>query len=331
MVTHESSKTKASETTRQADVDEPDGPWVQLDRQSWADLADHTDIDLDQPTLDRLRGLGDPTDRAEVEAVYVPLTQLIHLHMRHTGHLYRASYAFLGLDVRRTPFVIGIAGSVAVGKSTTARLLQELLSRSPGRPRVELVTTDGFLYPNAELEARGILDRKGFPESYDRRALVRFVTDVKSGKPEVEAPVYSHMTYDVTDEKVVVHRPDILIVEGLNVLQPARKRSDGTSGLAVSDFFDFSVYVDASEQDIRSWYLSRFLQLRKTAFSDPRSFFKRYATMSDDEAIAFANTIWDDINGPNLRANVAPTRPRATVILRKGANHEIDEVFIRKI
>ncbi|MFZ2260825.1 pantothenate kinase [Luteococcus japonicus] len=307
------------------------GPYVQLDRNSWAELADHTDIDLDEGTLARLRGLGDPTSREEVEAVYLPLTQLIHLHMRHTGHLYRASNAFLGLDVRRTPFVIGVAGSVAVGKSTTARLLKELLSRSPGRPRVELITTDGFLYPNAELERRGILDRKGFPESYDRRALQRFVVDVKSGMPEVTAPVYSHMVYDVTDEVEVVHRPDILIVEGLNVLQPARVRSNGTTGLALSDFFDFSVYVDAAEQDIRSWYLERFQALRKTAFSDPRSFFKRYATMSDEEATAFAHKVWDEINGPNLRLNVAPTRPRATVILRKGADHDVECVRIRKL
>ncbi|MEL4505102.1 type I pantothenate kinase [Luteococcus sp. H138] len=309
----------------------PAGPYVELDRASWSDLADHTDIDLDEATLARLRGLGDPTSREEVEAIYLPLTQLIHLHMRHTGHLYRASNAFLGLDVRRTPFVIGVAGSVAVGKSTTARLLKELLSRSPGRPKVELITTDGFLYPNAELERRGILDRKGFPESYDRRALQRFVVDVKSGAPEVHAPVYSHMVYDVTDEVEVVHRPDILIVEGLNVLQPARVRSNGTTGLALSDFFDFSVYVDAAEHDIRAWYLERFQALRKTAFSDPRSFFKRYATMSDEEATAFAHKVWDEINGPNLRLNVAPTRPRATVILRKGADHDVECVRIRKL
>lgn len=314
-----------------APEDNTSGAYVEVDRDTWAGLADHTDIDLDQQTLNRLRGLGDPTSREEVEAVYLPLTQLIHLHMRHTGHLYRASNAFLGLDVRRTPFVIGVAGSVAVGKSTTARLLKELLSRSPGRPRVELITTDGFLYPNAELERRGILDRKGFPESYDRRALQRFVVDVKSGMPEVTAPVYSHMVYDVTDEVEVVHRPDILIVEGLNVLQPARVRSNGTTGLALSDFFDFSVYVDAAEQDIRSWYLERFQALRKTAFSDPRSFFKRYATMSDEEATAFAHKVWDEINGPNLRLNVAPTRPRATVILRKGADHDVECVRIRKL
>lgn len=314
-----------------APEDNTSGAYVEVDRDIWAGLADHTDIDLDQQTLNRLRGLGDPTSREEVEAVYLPLTQLIHLHMRHTGHLYRASNAFLELEVRRTPFVIGVAGSVAVGKSTTARLLRELLSRSPGRPKVDLVTTDGFLRPNAELERRGILDRKGFPDSYDRQALQRFVVDVKSGLPEVSAPVYSHITYDITDEVEVVHQPDILIIEGLNVLQPARTRRDGTMGLALSDFFDFSVYVDAEERHIRSWYVERFLALRETAFNDPDSYFTRFATMADQEAIEFADKVWDEINGPNLRLNVAPTRPRATVILRKGADHDVESVRIRKL
>lgn len=312
--------------------DDPAGPWITLPRAEWTALADHTDIDLDDETLEHLRGLGDPTDQDEVAEIYTPLTQLIHLHMRHTGHLYRASNAFLGMSFARTPFVIGVAGSVAVGKSTTARLLQELLSRAPGRPRVELVTTDGFLHTNAELEARGISERKGFPESYDRRALLDFVVDVKSGLPEVQAPVYSHLTYDIVPgEFTVVHHPDILIVEGLNVLQPARVRPDGTTGLALADFFDFSVYVDADEAVIRQWYTERFLALRATAFSDPTSFFTRFAQITDAEATAMAGQIWDEINGPNLHVNIAPTRARATAILRKGPHHAVESVRIRKI
>ena len=307
-------------------------PYVELERPEWASLADHTDIDLDAETLERLRGLGDPTGPIDVAEVYVPLTQLLHLHIRHKGHLYRAANAFLELDVARTPFVIGIAGSVAVGKSTTARLLQELLRRSPGNPRVDLVTTDGFLYPNAELERRGILDRKGFPESYDRRALLSFVADVKSGLPEVHAPVYSHHIYDIIpDQTQVISQPDILIVEGLNVLQPARVHSDGRAGQALSDYFDFSVYVDADEQDITGWFLDRFLHLRQTAFQDPDSFFVRFAQMPEDEARTIALRIWEETNGPNLDLNIAPTRERATAILRKRHDHRVTSVLIRKV
>ncbi|MDO5094005.1 MAG: type I pantothenate kinase, partial [Propionibacteriaceae bacterium] len=242
------------------------------------------------------------------------------------------SNRFLNLKVRRTPFVIGVAGSVAVGKSTTARLLQELLRRSPGGPKVDLVTTDGFLFPNAELERRGLLNRKGFPESYDRRALLQFVMDIKSGEPRVTSPVYSHTTYDILpDERTVVEHPDILIMEGLNVLQPARVDAQGRSGAAVSDFFDFSVYVDAAENDIKRWFLERFMVLRDTAFHDPNSYFKRFTQLSRAEALQFGAHIWDTINGPNLRQNIATTRERATAILTKGHDHSVATIAIRKV
>jgi type I pantothenate kinase len=287
---------------------------------------------VDVATLDALRGLSDPTRLIDVREVYLPLTRLLSQYVLHTGDLHRSTNDFLGLSVGRTPFVIGIAGSVAVGKSTTARLLRELLAGWPEHPRVELVTTDGFLLPNAELERRGLLHRKGFPESYDRRALLRFVMDVKSGRDEVTAPVYSHLVYDIVpDARVVVKRPDILIVEGLNVLQPARVRPDGTTGLAVSDFFDFSVYVDADTDDIRSWYVSRFLSLRDTAFRDPRSYFTRYAELTESEAVRQAERLWDTINGPNLATNIRPTRERATAILRKASDHQVKWVRIRKV
>ncbi len=308
------------------------GPYVERSRSDWAELAAHTPMALDAATLDRLRGLGDPTSLLDVREVYLPLTHLLSRYVLHTDELHRSTNEFLQLSVQRTPFVIGVAGSVAVGKSTTARLLQELLAAWPEHPRVSLVTTDGFLLPNAELDRRGLMSRKGFPESYDRRALLRFVMDVKSGRDEVAAPVYSHLVYDIVENgRATVRRPDILIVEGLNVLQPARVRPDGTSGLAVSDFFDFSVYVDADAGDVRDWYVARFLSLRDTAFRDPRSYFTRYADLTHEQAIRQAEQLWDTINGPNLTQNILPTRGRATAILRKDGDHQVKWVRIRKV
>ncbi|HLS04512.1 MAG TPA: type I pantothenate kinase [Actinomycetales bacterium] len=307
-------------------------PFVELSRAAWSKLSHSTPLPLTARDVERLRGLGDETDLDEVDAIYRPLSRLLNLYVLGTDQLHTATRTFLGENGHRTPYVIGIAGSVAVGKSTTARLLRELLARWPQTPRVELVTTDGFLLPNAELERRGLMDRKGFPESYDRRSLLRFVSEVKAGKSRVSAPVYDHLTYDIIPgARTVVHRPDVLIVEGLNVLQPARPTPTGGSALAVSDFFDFSIYVDARTTDVKQWYINRFLRLRQTAFAHPESYFHRYADLSDEAAVERAEQIWQDINERNLVENILPTRGRASLVLTKDADHSVRRVRLRKL
>ncbi|MET1051094.1 MAG: type I pantothenate kinase [Mycetocola sp.] len=303
-------------------------PFVEIDRSDWARLAPTSQSPLTDAEVFQLRGLGDRLDLNEVAEVYLPLSRLLSLYVANAKRLHDSTSSFLGEKTERTPFVIGVAGSVAVGKSTVARLLRELMSRWPDTPRVELITTDGFLYPNAELKRRGIMDRKGFPESYDRRALLRFVSEVKSGAGEVRAPFYSHLKYDIVpDAQVVVRRPDVLIVEGLNVLQPA----GNGNRLTVSDLFDFSVYVDARTSDIASWYEERFMALQRGAFTNPNSFFNVYASFTEEEAREKARFYWREVNEPNLRENIRPTRARAKLVLRKAADHTVSQVLLRKV
>lgn len=302
--------------------------YLDLDRDAWSALRSSTPLTLDEADLDEIRGLNEHLSLDEVVEVYLPVSRLLNLHVAASQELHGVAQRFLTSTEAKVPYVIGIAGSVAVGKSTTARLLQELLRRWPDHPRVDLVTTDGFLHPNRVLAERGIMHRKGFPESYDRRRLIDFLVALKAGAEEVRAPVYSHLVYNVLpDDEQVVRRPDVVIVEGLNVLQ----RGGPDDSLVVSDLFDFSVYVDADEADVRSWFLERFLTLRATAFQDPTSFFHQYAAMPEDEAVAFAHDVWDGINGVNLAENILPTRERAHLILEKGPDHRVRRVRLRKL
>ena len=301
--------------------------FLTFERDDWAALRAATPLTLRQHDLESLQGINERIDLDEVSAIYLPLSRLLNLYVSAVQDLQRVSSTFLGSMAPKVPYVIGVAGSVAVGKSTFARILQALLSRWPDHPAVDLVTTDGFLHPNEVLAERGIMDRKGFPESYDTRSLLGFLREVKSGTTEVTAPVYDHMTYNILpDETVVVRRPDIVIVEGLNVLQV---NSEGVE--FVSDYFDFSIYVDAAEADIEQWYIQRFFALRESVFTNPDSYFRHFSGLTDEEAEATARQIWATINGRNLRENIEPTRERASLILRKQSDHRISQVSLRKL
>lgn len=305
---------------------------IEFSRAEWARLRGSTPLTLSEADLDALRSADEHVSMDEVMEVYLPLSRLLNLYVSAAQQLFRVTDTFLGSPAARVPYVIAIAGSVAGGKSTTARLLQALLARWPDHPKVDLVTTDGFLFPNAVLEERKIMHRKGFPESYDVRRLVRFLAEVKSGAAEARAPVYSHLVYDIVLGEQVVRRPDILIFEGLNVLQSGAGAGERTPRVFVSDFLDFSIYIDASEEDLEAWYLQRFARLRETAFRDPDSFFHQYAVkMSEAEAMAFGREVWATINAVNLRENIEPTRDRARLILDKGRDHRVERVRLRKI
>jgi type I pantothenate kinase len=314
---------------RQVKAQESISPYLAIERADWAELGNASDLPLTEKEIQNITGLGDVLDIKEVTEVYLPISQLLSLYASGAQDLHRISSDFFGDRAARTPFIIGIAGSVAVGKSTAARLLRELMKRWSGTPKVELVTTDGFLYPNAELERRGIMHRKGFPESYDRKKLLQFVSDIKSGRSNVEAPVYSHLSYDIVEGEVArVTTPDVLILEGLNVLQPPSAGQE----LALSDFFDFTIYIDANVETIKSWYLSRFEKLFDSAFTDPRSYFHTLTTeLTRDQALKYAEGFWRDINLPNLEQNIEPTRSRATLVMQKGDGHRVNQVLLRKL
>ena len=307
-------------------------PYRHFTKAEWSKLRDGQPMTLTEDDIKRLRALTDPISLAEAEEVYLPLSRLLSYYVEAIQGLHRVSSRFLNAPDDKVPFIIGVAGSVAVGKSTTARILQALLARWPSSPKVDLVTTDGFLLPNAVLEERGLMQRKGFPESYDRPRFVGFLADIKSGKRRVSVPVYSHLVYDVVPgEEVTIDSPDILIVEGLNILQPGELPRTGNPIVFASDFIDFSIYIDADVEDLRDWYINRFFRLRETAFRDPTSFFRRFSEMSEEEAGAFGRMVWETINLPNLLENVLPTRGRADLILKKGGDHLIEEVRLRRL
>jgi type I pantothenate kinase len=307
-------------------------PYRVFSRAEWATLRRDTPMTLEPTEVTRLRSMHDRLDMSEVEDIYLPLSRLLSLYVAATQNLFRAQQGFLGTEDAKMPYIIGVGGSVAAGKSTTARVLQALLARWPNVPKVDLITTDGFLYPNAVLDREGLMEKKGFPESYDLPALLLFLSDIKAGRRPVRAPVYSHLIYDVIPNQwIEIDRPEILIVEGLNVLQAGRLPRDGKAVPFVSDFFDFSIYLDAEEEVLLSWYVSRFLTLRGTAFADPKSYFHRYAQLSDKEAAATATSIWNRINLLNLHENILPTRQRADLILKKGESHQVDEVALRRL
>lgn len=308
-------------------------PYRYFSAERWSGFRADTPLTLTPDELKRLRSLNDPIDMNEVRRVYLSLSRLLYAHVEASQQLFEQRKRFLNVsNAVKTPFIIGLAGSVAVGKSTTARILKELLARWPGSPKVDLVTTDGFLLPNAELRKRGLMERKGFPESYDVGAILHFLASIKAGEAGVRAPLYSHLTYDVLPgQHHVVDRPDIVVFEGINVLQVRDLPEDGRTVPFVSDFFDFSIYIDADEHTIHDWYVSRFMQLRETAFRDPASFFHRYASLSEDAARAIAENLWTNINLRNLQQNILPTRPRADLILRKGGNHLVEAVLLRKL
>jgi type I pantothenate kinase len=307
-------------------------PYHHFTKAQWSALRADEPMTLTREDIQRLRTLSDPISLEEAEEVYLPLTRLLSFYVEAIQGLHNVSTRFLEAADQKVPFIIGVAGSVAVGKSTTARILQALLQRWPSSPKVDLVTTDGFLYPNAVLTERGIMERKGFPESYDRARFVQFLADIKSGKANVSVPVYSHLVYDVVaGSEIVIDRPDILIVEGLNILQPGELPKTGKPILFASDFIDFSIYIDADNDDLEAWFMERFFRLRETAFRDPSSFFRRFAEMSEGEAGEFGRMVWRKINLPNLLDNVLPTRGRADLILKKGKSHLIEDVQLRRV